>query len=940
VRVGIHTGLVVVGEVGGGSRQEQLALGETPNLAARLQGLAAPDTVVVSPATFRLVRGYFTAQELGDQHLKGITAPVPVYRVLEVSAVQSRLDILGPHGLTPLVGREAEVLLLLERWAHSQDGRGQVVVLSGEAGIGKSRLVRVLAERVVSEGALHLTLHCSPYHTTSAFYPVIDHLQRQLRWHREMAPEARLATLERALQAARLPLAVGVPLLAPLLAVPVPERYPSLTLSPPRQQQQTQDLLARRLLAEAAQQALLVVWEDLHWADPSTLALLERLIALVPTTRVCVVLTCRPEFVPPWTARTHVSSLLLTRLTRPQATAMITQVTGGKALPTVVVEQIVAHTDGVPLFVEELVKTILEVGLVREEASGYMLTGPLPPLAIPATLQDALMARLDRFAPVKGLAQLGATLGREFTYEVLQAVAALAEPVLQQGLAQLVAAELLYQQGVPPHATYTFKHALIQDAAYQSLLRSTRQQVHQQIAQVLEAQFPEVVATQPELLAHHLTEAGQPAQAVGYWQRAGERAVARSAHLEAISHLTKGLEMLQTLPETAERTQQELLLQITLAPALMLTRGFAAPEVEHAYARARTLCQQVGETPQRFAVLRGLWQFYNGRGAYQTARELGEQCLHLAQQGNDTARLLEAHHTLWTTRLLLGELSLAHTHLEQGLALYDPQQHRALAVRYGHDPGGCCRSVAAVALWLLGYPEQALWQQHAAHTLAQEVAHPPSLAFTRMLAAIAHQLRREVQAAHAQAEALIALATEQGFAFFRAIGGILRERTQIVLGHEGEHSSQMRQELLAVRETGTVLWEPYVLALLAEVYAQEGQVEVGRATLAEALAAAHATGERWGEAELYRLQGEWLLMPPCPDMHQAETCFQQSLAVARHQQAKAWELRTALSLSRLWQQQGKRLEACELLAPIYEWFTEGFETADLQEARALLEELG
>jgi predicted ATPase/class 3 adenylate cyclase len=939
VRVGIHTGLVVVGEIGGGSRQEQLALGETPNLAARLQALAAPDTVVVSAATFHLVRGYFTVQELGAHSLKGIAAPVLVYRMLEASAAQSRLDIMGPSGLTPLVGREAEVLLLLERWAHSQDGRGQGVVLSGEAGIGKSRLVRVLTERVASEGALCLTLHCSPYHTNSAFYPIIDHLQRRLHWHHEVAPEAKLATLELAVQAAGLPLEEVVPLVAPLLAVPVPEQYPPLSLGPQRQQQQTQDMLATWLLAEAAQHAVLMVWEDLHWADPSTLALLGRLLERVPTTRVCLVLTCRPEFVPPWSSRAPLLHLPLTRFTRPQAVEMITQVTGGKELPAVVVEQIVTKTDGVPLFVEELVKTILDVGLVRAEADRYVLTGPLPPLAIPATLQDALMARLDRLAPVKGLAQLGATLGREFAYAVLQAVAALEEPVLQQSLAQLVAADLLSQQGVPPHATYTFKHALIQEAAYQSLLRSTRQQAHHQIAQVFEARFPEMIATQPELLAHHLTEAGHHAQAVGYWQRAGERAVARSAHLEAISHCTKGLEVLQTLPETAERTQQEILLQTTLGPALMLTKGFAAPEVEHAYARARALCQRVGETPQRFAVLRGLWQFYNGRGAYQTARELGEQCLHLAQQGDDTARLLEAHHTLWTTRLLLGELPRARTHLEQGLSLYDPRQHRALAFQYGHDPGVCCQSVAAVALWLLGYPDQALGQQHAASTLAQEVAHPPSLAFTRMLTAIAHLLRREAHAAHEQAEALRALATEQGFALFEAMGGILRGGAQTALGQGREPSGQIRQDLAAVRETGTALWEPYFLALLAEAYAQEGQVEAGLATLTEALATAQATGERWGEAELYRLRGVLLLRQTGTQHEEGETWLRRALDVARRQEAKALELRTAVSLSRLWQQQGKRTEAYELLTPIYGWFTEGFDTADLQEAKALLKAL-
>jgi predicted ATPase len=630
---------------------------------------------------------------------------------------------------------------------------------------------------------------------------------------------------------------------------------------------------------------------------------------------------------------------VLNRLERLQVEALIAQRVGGKALPTEVVQHIVTKADGVPLYVEELTKVLLASPLLREETGQYVLTGPLRTVAIPDTLQDALMARLDQLPAAKEVAQLGAVLGREFTYDLVQGIAQQDEDTLQAGLGQLVAAELLYQRGRPPRARYVFKHALIQDAAYASLLKSTRQQVHQRTAQLLEAQFPEMVATQPELLAHHLTEARHPAQAVGYWQRAGERAVARSAHLEAISHLTTGLAVLQMLPETAERIQQELLLQTTLGPALMITKGFAAPEVEHAYARARALCQRVGETPQLFSVLRGLWQFYNGRGAYQTARELGEQCLQLAQQGHDTARPLEAHHTLWTTRLLLGELPLAHTHLEQGLALYDPKQHRTLAVLHGHDPGVCCRSVAAVALWLRGYPDQALRQQHSAHTLAQEVAHPPSLAFTRMLAAIAHQLRRETHAAHEQAEALIALATEQGFALFLAIGGILRGGTQTALRQRGKQIGHIRQDLAAVRETGSALWEPYFLALLAEVYAQEGQVEAGLATLAEALAAAQATGERWGEAELYRLRGSLLLRQTGTPLAEVETWLQRALDVARRQEAKSLELRAAMSMSRLWHQQGKQQEAHDLLAEVYAWFTEGFDTADLQEAKALLEKL-
>jgi class 3 adenylate cyclase len=576
VRIGIHTGLVVVGEMGSGDRHEHLALGDTPNLAARLQGLAAPDTIVISDATSHLVQGYFTCQDLGTHLLKGIDTPVRVSQVVGESAAQSRLDVAGASGLTPLVGREAEVTLLRERWAQSTERLGQVVLLSGEAGIGKSRLVHVLTESVVAKGAPRLTLRCSPYHTNSAFYPVIDHLQRLTQWHRAESPEAKLALLEQTLQSAGLPLAEAVPLLAALLSLPLLDQYPPLTLNPPRQKQKTQEALVAWLLAEAAQQPVLAVWEDLHWADPSTLELLGLILDQAPTTRLLMVLTCRPEFRLPWAPRSYVTPLTLSRLTRQQIEEMVLLVTGGKPLPAEVVQQIVAKTDGIPLFVEELVKMILEAGLVREEAGRYVLTGPLPPLAIPTTLQDALMARL---ASVKDVAQLGAVLGREFAYALLRAVAPLDEATLQHGLAQLVEAELLYQRGLLPQATYLFKHALVQDAAYQSLLRSTRQQYHQRIAQVSEAQFLETATTQPELLAHHYTEAGLTAQAIPYWQRAGQRAVERSANLEAVAHLTKGLEVLTTLPDTPERAQQELVMQTTLGPALVAIKGQASPEV-------------------------------------------------------------------------------------------------------------------------------------------------------------------------------------------------------------------------------------------------------------------------------------------------------------------------------------------------------------------------
>ena len=940
VRVGIHTGLVVVGEMGSGSRHEHLALGDTPNLAARLQGLAEPNTVVISAATSRLVHGYFTCQDLGTHALKGLETPVHVSQVLGESAAQSRLDVAGTTGLTPLVGREAEVTLLRERWAQSTDGLGQVVMLSGEAGIGKSRLVQVLTERVVDEHIRRLTLRCSPYHTNSALYPVIEHLQRVLHWQRDATSEARLAALEQALQAVRLPLAEAVPLVAVLLSLPVPEHYPPLTLSPQRQKQQTQEALVSWLLAETAQQPVLAIWEDLHWADPSTLELLGLLLDQVPTARLLLVLTARPEFRPPWAPRSYVTPISLTRLTRPQVEELVLRVTGGKPLPAAVVQQIVAKTDGIPLFVEELVKTILESGLVREEDSRYVLTGSLPPLAIPATLQDALMARLDRLAAVKEVTQLCATLGREFAYEVLRAVAPLDEGTLQHGLAQLVEAELLYQRGIPPQATYIFKHALIRDAAYESLLRSTRQQYHQRIAQVLEAQFPETATTQPELLAHHYTEAGLLAQAIPYWQRAGQHASDRSAHVEAIRHFTTGMELLKTLPETPEHTQQALTLHVALGVALLMTKGPGAPEVEYAYTQAYALCQQMGETPELAPVLLGLWRFYLARPQLHTTREIGETLLRLAQRADDPVLAVIAHYTLGATWMWLGALPAARQHLEAGIALYTLDQRRAPVFRIGQDPGVACRVLAAQILWLLGYPERALAHIHEALALAHELSHPYSLAFARLWAALVSQLGRDVVAAHEQAEATVALATEQGFPLMAAWGTSLRGWALVMQGQGEEEMIQVRQGIAAWRATGGALGVPYFCTVLAEVADYLGHTEDGLRALAEAHTLVEEQEERWWEAEVYRLRGVLLLRQPGTPQAEAETWLQRALDVACRQGAKSLELRAAASLARLWQHQGKRDAARELLAPIYGRFTEGFDTADLQAAKALLEELG
>ena len=940
VRVGIHTGLVVVGEMGGGGRQEQLALGETPNIAARLQALAAPDTVVISAATQRLVQGYFTSHALGGQTLRGVTTPIEVYQVVRETEVQQRFDIAAARGLTPLVGREHEVGLLRERWAQVQAGRGHIVVLSGEAGIGKSRLVQVVKDEIIGAATLRIEYRCSPLHQNSALYPVITDLERVLAWRPDDTPEDKLRKLEEALRPYPLPLAEVVPLLAALLSLPLPEdRYPPLTLTPQRQKQKTLEALLTWLLALTEQQPVLFVVEDLHWIDPSTLEFLTLLVEQGPTARLLTLLTCRPEFQPPWGLRTHLTPIALQRLPQPQVETMIARVTGGKALPPAVLQHVVTKTDGVPLFVEELTKTVLESGLLQETEEHYELTGPLPPLAIPATLHDSLMARLDRLATVKAVAQLGAVLGRTFSYEVLQAVTPLDEASLQQALARLVDAELLYQRGVPPQATYLFKHALIQEAAYQSLLKSTRQQVHQRIAQVLETRFPAAVETQPELVAQHYTAAGCTEQAIPYWQRAGQQAIYRSANLEAISHFTTGIELLKTLPETPEHTQHALTLYIALGAALQMAKGNSAPEVGDAYNQAYVLCQQVGETPELVPVLLGLWRFYGTRPQFQTARELGETLLRLAQRAHNPVLDVIAHMTLGLTWFWLGVLPTARMHLEDGIARYTLDQHRAPVFRMGPNPGVSCRYYNAVTLWLLGYPEQALARVHDALALAHELSHLFSLASARWWAALVYQLRRDVPAVREHAEAAVALSNEQGFPLWAAIGTSFRGWALAMQGEGEAGMTQVRQGIDAWRATGAALAVPYMRTLLADVCDHLGHTEDGLQALAEAHNLVEQHEERWWEAEIYRLQGVLLLRQTRTPQAEAEACFQRALDVARRQEAKSLELRAAMSLARLWQQQGKRAEAYDLLAPIYGWFTEGFDTADLQEAKALLDAL-
>ena len=941
-RVGIHTGLVVVGEMGGGPQHGQLALGVTPNIAAKIQAIASPESVVISEATSRLVQGYFVCQDLGEHTLPGVATPIVLSQVLQTSEARGRLEAAARRGLTPLVGRDIEIALLQERWGQVQQGSGQAVMLSGEAGIGKSRLVRALIEQLAETPLMHLEYRCSPYHQHTALYPAVDLLQRSLRFDSITPTDEKITRLETLLHEHQLDLQEHLPLLASLLSLSVPaERYPPLQMSPQQQRQRTLDMLLALTLARAKQQPVLFIVEDLHWVDPSTLEWLGLLIDQGPTARILTLMTCRPTFQAPWSGRAHVTSLTINRLLPRQVAQIAQTIVGAEVLPAALLDQIVAQTDGVPLFVEEVTKFVLASQRLygqAEEASAHALSA----VTIPTTLHDLLMARLDQMGVAKGTAQLAATMGREFGFALLHAVASVEEETLRQDLRRLVDAELLYQRGIGAQATYVFKHALIQEAAYTSLLRRTRQRYHQWIAEALETQFSEVAMVQPELVAHHYTEAGLRAQALPYWQRAGQQARERSAHAEAIAHLTTGLELLTTLPDTPERAQQELPLLIALGATLAVTKGYGNTEAERVFSRARELCQQMGETLQLFPVQWGLWTCYIVQAKPQLAREVGTQLLSLSQHVQDATFLLEAHMALAGSLHDLGEFTPARHHWDHSLACYARPQHRSHIMHFGMDLGVFSRAWMSHTLWHLGYPAQALTRSHEALALAEEHAHPFSQAIALAYAVMLHQFRREQHTVYAHAETALALCTEQGFAYYLAWVTIIQGWSLAVQGQREGGIEQMRQGLAALQNTDAKRALPYYLALLAEGYGAVGQPDEGLRVLAEAFAAVATAAERRWEAELYRLQGELLLQATDRKRQTEETpevCFRQALKVARQQQAKSLELRAALSLSRLWQQQGKPDAARQLLPEVYAWFSEGLDTADLQEARAQLEQL-
>ena len=936
-RVGIATGLVVVGDlIGEGSAQEQSVIGETPNLAARLQTLAEPDAVVIAAGTRRLVGDLFEYRHLGAVEVKGIAEPVPAWQVLRPSVIASRFEALRGSELTRLIGRNEEIDLLLRRWARAKAGDGQVVLVSGEAGIGKSRIAAELEGRLHAEPHLRLRYFCSPYHQNSALFPFIDQLGRASGFASDDPPAAKLVKLK-ALLARAAPPEEDVAFLADLLSLPALESHPLPDLSPQRKKQRTMEALIRQLEGLVRQQLVLMVFEDAHWMDPTSRELLDLTVERVRSLPVLLVVTFRPEFQSSWIGQPQVTMLMLNRLDRRDRTALVEQIAGGKPLPAEVVGQIADRTDGVPLFVEEFTKSVLESGVLREEADCYVLDRTLPPLAIPTTLQDSLMARLDRLASVRLVAQIGAAIGREFSYSLLRAVSRLSDGELEAALARLIASELVFQRGAPPEAVYTFKHALVQDAAHGSLLRSSRQQLHAQIADALETHSPELMDSQPELFARHYAEAGLVEKSVAYWGRAGRRSAARSAMAEAAAQFQKGLDQLALLSDNRQRQQQELEFWSGLGAALRYVKGQAAPELGHAFARARELWERLGSPSEFLYVPYGQSRYHMYRGELDLAQHLDEDLLRLSRERDDSAGIVLGHDCSGRDLLLAGKFALARSHLEQVLSLYDPIAHRSLVHQTGAHSRVVSQGYLGIAFFCLGFPDQALLQSNAAIAEARTLAHPPTLAAS--LAQSARLLSLDIDDAvlARRASELLTLATEQGFPLYRALGTLYLGWVKLKAGNVAEGISLLRSGSSAYRALGAEARTPYHIALLARGLEIMEQIDDASTHLENALQLAEGIEERWFAAELYRHKGQLLQRQGCPEA--AEALYRKALAIAKQQEAKLWELRAAVSLARLGRDQGRRSEARDLIAPIFGWFTEGFETPDLKGAKALVAEL-
>ncbi len=917
VRVGMHTGTAVVAHGGGESKD---VFGDTPNIAARVQAVAEPDTVVITAATHRLVSGLFVVDDLGAHILKGVREPTQLYRVLQGSGVRGRLHAAAARGLTPFVGRDDERRLLRTRWELACDGDGQVVLVTGEAGIGKSRLVQQFKEDLGATPHTWIECASSPYLANTPFHAIVDLLHQGLTVEGGAPADELLERIERGLAIARLKPAEAVPLVAPLMGLPLPERYPPLLLAPEQQRRKLMATLVAWTVGIARLQPLVLVFEDLHYVDPSTLELLGLLVEQGATEPLLLLFTARPEFRAAWPMRSHHAQVTLTRLSRRQVRELVGHVAARTALPPEMVEAVVARTDGVPLFVEEFVRLLLEgdaQSLMRE---------------IPSTLQDSLMARLDRVGPAKEVAQVAAVLGHEFSYTLLHAVAGRPEAELQAALDRLVDAELVYARGVAPEVTYLFKHMLMHDAAYASLLKSRRRELHRATAAKLVERLPELAEAQPELLAHHHTEAGDVELAMAAWQRAGERAVARSAFVEAVGHYTKALQLLGTLPDSPARFQQELQLRVGLGLPLRATKGWASTEAAEGFARARELSEQLGDTQQLLIALQFLWTSSLTRGESWAARELADQMLRVAERDGTPAMLVWPHISQGISRYFQ-DPKTGLEHLEQAIGLYVEEEHRGAPA----DPGVMALSQSAMAAGYLGLTDRARQRVRDALALAHRLGGAYNLALAWMGGCLLHGALREPHGVIEHAEPLLQLAAAHQLASFGALAAINQGWALAQQGRHDEGIAQLRRALGEYLAAGQRVGHGQYLGMLADAYLQAGAVAEARVTIEDAFPAVQEEDLHF--AELLRIRGDALAADGA-DASQVEASYRDAIALAHRLGAKLVELRAAVSLGRLLQPTGRAAAARALLAPLYASFTEGFDTRDLVEAKALLGELG
>jgi class 3 adenylate cyclase/tetratricopeptide (TPR) repeat protein len=939
-RIGIATGLVVVGDlIGSGDAQERGIVGETPNLAARLQGIAEPNTVVIAEATRRLIGNLFELQDLGPRELKGIAGPVRAFAVLRASSVEGRFEAMHAGGMTELVGREEELELLSRRWSRAKAGEGQVVLLSGEAGIGKSRLSAALMEGLAAEPHTRLRYFCSPQHSDSAFYPLIGQFERAAGFAHDDTQQTKLDKLD-ALLGQTSTSAQDAALLADLLSLPNDGRYPAMDdLAPEQRRQRTLAALGAQVETLARSSPVLMILEDAHWSDPTSLEVFGRTVDQIASLRVLLIATFRPEFKAPWVGQPHVAVLALNRLGHRNVAALIDRVVGNKALPSDIRKDIIERTDGIPLFVEEMTKAVLEAG-GELEAMQTAAAVPSPARAVPASLHASLMARLDRLGPTKEVAQIGAALGREFSHALLAAVAHKPEAELGSALDRLIRAGLLFRKGVPPHATYLFKHALVQDAAYGTLLRQPRRALHARIADALEGQFADIAASQPELLAHHCTEAGLIDKVAALWCKAGRQSLTRSALIEAVAHFRRALSQFEVLPVTASLIRDRIEAHVGLGNALRDVKGSAAPETRAAFRRAHELMaqsEQLGEAlddPRLWlSVLGGLWG--NAYVAFDgdLMHELAAKFLALAvKQGTP---LTTAHRLMGLTLGFTGHLAEGRAHFDQALALYDPSERRLERL----DPGVTALSFRACTLWLLGYPEAAQADVDEAVRKAREIGEAATLMLALGITNYTNILCGNAVAASALSGELMILANEKGASLRKAEAVFQRGCVLALTARTAEAVEMIGAGVRAWRSTGSTCWTPLHMSFLADAHARLSKFDDAWRCIGEGMAASDTSKESWCDADIHRLAGDIVLLSGKPDAAKAEAYFERALVIARKQLAKSFELRAAMSMARLWRDQGKRDEARQLLAPVYGWFTEGFDTLDLKQAKALLDEL-